>query len=195
MALPGYWSDHTDLAAITYLKDSIDSRFVHLFNDRRDVLFDAKRGFTRRIFYTRSGERMDDNYRQEVPDYPELPDGYDIDPINQLIARYGENWEEEAWKATRPDIPVPEDIRQICPHPMLLYDAHRNGVSYKVTFYPKNTSIFTNFSPGYLPFHSQIRGCDPASLVCDVNNEGKHNIYPKVLCTTNRNIMHEVSPL
>ena len=194
MALPGYWSDHVDLPAINYLKDSIDAKILALFNDRRDVLFDVKRGFTRRIYYTQNGERLDDNYRHEVPSYPELPADYDIDPINQLIARYGEaNWEDEAWTATRPDIPVPETIRELCPHPMEVYTVYRNGVPYLVSI---ALIIIYKYHPCTYNFLStQIRSCDPASILCDIDNDGRHNIYPKVLCTSHKNIMPEVHPL
>ena len=76
-----------------------------------------------------------------VPGEPvlrELPADHDIDPIGRLIDRWGMNWEVSAYELTRPDLPIPSTVRELCPNPMLLYYAQRNGVSYLVI----HTSIF-----------------------------------------------------
>ena len=136
-ALPQYWTD-PDVEAMEFLKNSIDNKIKTLFADRRDVLFDVKRGFTRRIYYTQNGVRMDDAYVPGQLEYPEIPEDHDIDPIGRLIDRWGMPWEVKAYELTRPNLPIPSTVRELCPNPMLLYYAQRNGVSYLVI----HTSIF-----------------------------------------------------
>ena len=117
-----------------HLKNNIEAKIRLLFEDRRDVLFDVKRGFTRRIYYTQDGIRMDDAYVPGEPILQELPADHDIDPIGRLIDKWGMTWEVSAYELTRPDLPIPSTVRELCPNPMLLYYAERNGVSYQVIY-------------------------------------------------------------
>ena len=41
-----YWEETLNTAAMEHLKNSIEHKIRLLFEDRRDVLFDVKRGFT-----------------------------------------------------------------------------------------------------------------------------------------------------
>ena len=51
-------------------------------------------------------------------------------------------------------------------------------------------------SPGWLSHLTsfQIRAGDPASLVCDHQYQGAASIYPRIVCTSQANLLPELSP-
>ena len=187
LALPMYWAPPNG-SSIDSLKTLLDNKLRGLFDDRRDLLFDIRRGFTRGIFYNQDGIKIDDSLVEDIPTFDALPAHHNLDPIARLMEKWGKQWEQKAWQVTRPDIPAPTSIREMLPYPDRVYEVTRKGVSYKV----KKTAILL---PSFSPSPLQIRACDPASLVCDVENEGLHSIYPRLTCAPPEILMPEVYPL
>ena len=131
LALPMYWAPPNG-SSIESLKTLLDNKLRSLFDDRRDILFAIRMGFTRGVFYNQDCIKIDDSLVEEIPTFDALPAHHNLDPIARLMEKWGKQWEQKAWKVTRPDIPAPVSIREMLPYPNRVYEVTRKGVPYKV---------------------------------------------------------------